>query len=124
MVKDSSYMFLTGPGVVKQVTGETVSQEDLGGASVHASRSGVAHFAADDEREGIAMIKELLSFLPQNNLETAPERPTQDPAGRTDDALDEIIPDSPNKAGENWPAANLKPGETYHSHCVYKFSVR
>ncbi len=98
MVKDSSYMFLTGPGVVKQVTGETVSQEDLGGASVHASRSGVAHFAADDEREGIAMIKELLSFLPQNNLETAPERPTQDPAGRADDALDEIIPDSPNKA--------------------------
>ena len=98
MVKDSSYMFLTGPGVVRQVTGETVTQEDLGGASVHASRSGVAHFAADDEREGIAMIKELLSFLPQNNLETAPECPTQDPAGRADDALDEIIPDNPGKA--------------------------
>ena len=98
MVRDSSYMFLTGPGVVRQVTGESVSQEDLGGASVHATRSGVAHFAADDEREGIAMIKELLSFLPQNNLSTAPELPTEDPVGRSDDALDEIIPDSPNKA--------------------------
>ncbi len=98
MVRDSSYMFLTGPGVVRQVTGESVSQEDLGGASVHATRSGVAHFAADDEREGIAMIKDLLSFLPQNNLSTAPELPTEDPVGRADDALDEIIPDSPNKA--------------------------
>ena len=98
MVKDSSYMFLTGPGVVRQVTGESVSQEDLGGASVHAARSGVAHFAADDEREGIALIKELLSFLPQNNMDTAPEVPTEDPVGRADDELDEIIPDSPNKA--------------------------
>ena len=98
MVKDTSYMFLTGPGVVKQVTGETVTQEELGGAGVHASKSGVAHFAAADEREGIALIRELLSFLPQNNLETAPEVPTNDPVGRTDDALNELIPDSPNKA--------------------------
>ena len=98
MVKDTSYMFLTGPGVVKQVTGETVTQEELGGAAVHASKSGVAHFAASDEREGIAMIRELLSYLPQNNLSTAPERPTADPVGRVADRLNEIIPDNPNKA--------------------------
>ena len=98
MVKDTSYMFLTGPGVVKQVTGETVTQEELGGAAVHASKSGVAHFAAEGEREGIAMIRELLSYLPQNNLSTAPERPTADPVGRMEDSLNEIIPDNPNKA--------------------------
>ena len=98
MVKGTSYMFLTGPGVVKSVTGEEVSQEDLGGASVHASKSGVAHFAAESEQEAIDTIKKLLSFIPQNNLETAPERPTQDPVNRSDAALNEIIPDNPNKA--------------------------
>lgn len=98
MVKDTSYMFLTGPAVVKSVTGEDVNQEQLGGASVHASKSGVAHFAAKDEREGIAVIKELLSYIPQNNMEEAPMVPTDDPVDRTDDSLNEIIPDSPNKA--------------------------
>ena len=98
MVENTSYMFLTGPSVVKSVTGEVVDQEQLGGASVHASKSGVAHFSAHDEDEGIAMIKKLLSYLPQNNLETAPERPTKDPVSRTDDALNDIIPDNPNKA--------------------------
>ncbi len=98
MVENTSYMFLTGPSVVKSVTGEVVDQEQLGGASVHASKSGVAHFSAHDENEGIAMIKKLLSYLPQNNLETAPERPTKDPVSRTDDALNDIIPDNPNKA--------------------------
>lgn len=97
MVKNTSYMFLTGPAVVKSVTGEEVSQEELGGAVVHAAKSGVAHFAADNEQEGLATIKELLSYLPQNNLETAPEVPTDDPAGRVDDALNEIVPDNPNK---------------------------
>ena len=98
MVRDTSYMFLTGPGVVRQVTGEEVTQEELGGAAVHAAKSGVAHFAAPDEQEGIGMIKELLSYLPQNNLDTAPEVPTHDPVGRTDVELDSIIPDQPNKA--------------------------
>lgn len=97
MVKDSSYMFLTGPAVVKSVIGEEVSQEQLGGASVHASKSGVAHFAAESEQEGIETIKRLLSFLPQNNMETAPLRPTEDSPARVDDALNEIIPDNPNK---------------------------
>ena len=97
MVENTSYMFLTGPSVVKSVTGEVVDQEQLGGASVHASKSGVAHFSAASEEEGIEKIKKLLSFLPQNNLETAPERPTKDPVSRTDDALNDIIPDSANK---------------------------
>ncbi len=98
MVKNTSYMFLTGPAVVKSVLGENVTQEELGGASVHASKSGVAHFAADSEEEGIATIKELLSFLPQNNREEAPLRPTADPYNRVDDALNGIIPDNPNQA--------------------------
>ncbi len=98
MVKDTSYMFLTGPAVVKSVTGETVTQEELGGAGVHSSKSGVAHFAADTEEDAIAQIKKLLSYLPQNNMELAPQRPTNDPAGRLDDALNTIVPDNPNKA--------------------------
>ena len=98
MVKNTSYMFLTGPAVVKSVTGEEVSQEELGGASVHASKSGVAHFAAETEEEGIATIKRLLSFIPQNNMETAPEKPTADPVNRVDDTLNSIVPDNPNKA--------------------------
>ncbi len=98
MVKDTSYMYLTGPAVVKSVTGEDVDHESLGGASVHASKSGVAHFAAADEQEGIATIKELLSFVPQNNREEAPAVPTDDPYNRTDDALNDIIPDNPNKS--------------------------
>ena len=91
-------MFLTGPGVVKTVTGETVTQEELGGASVHATKSGVAHFAAENEQEGIETIKNLLSFLPSNNREEAPFVQTADPAGRVDDLLNDIIPDNPNKA--------------------------
>lgn len=98
MVKDTSYMFLTGPGVVKTVTGEAISQEALGGASVHASKSGVAHFAAENEEEGIRFIRALLEFLPSNNREEAPFVETSDLPGRTDNSLDEIIPDNPNKA--------------------------
>ena len=97
MVKNTSYMFLTGPGVVKTVTGEVVTQEELGGASVHATKSGVAHFAAENEEEGIRIIKDILSFIPQNNMEEAPFVPTNDPVGRVDDSLNDIIPDSPNK---------------------------
>ncbi|MCQ2120127.1 MAG: methylmalonyl-CoA carboxyltransferase, partial [Bacteroidales bacterium] len=98
MVKDASYVFLAGPAVVKSVLGEDVSQEELGGASVHATKSGVAHFAAADEKEGIQTIKDLLSFIPQNNMEEAPRVATNDPAGRVDDFLNEIIPDNPNQA--------------------------
>ena len=98
MIKDTSYMFLTGPGVVKTVTGEVVSQEELGGASVHSTKSGVAHFAADNEQDGIQTIKTLLSFLPSNNKEEAPVVETSDSPGRYDDSLNEIIPDNPTKA--------------------------
>ena len=98
MVKDTSYMFLTGPAVVKSVTGENVTQDELGGAGVHAAKSGVAHFAAEDEYQGIQTIRALLSFLPSNNREDAPLVECSDPAGRVDDALNDIIPDNPNKA--------------------------
>lgn len=96
MVKNTSYMFLTGPAVVKQVLGEDVTQEQLGGASVHASKSGVAHFACENEDEVIDTIRELMSYIPQNNMEEPPYRPTEDPIDRTEDSLNEIIPDSPN----------------------------
>jgi len=97
MVKNTSYMFVTGPKVVKTVTGETVSTEDLGGASVHSTKSGVAQFVAENEAEGIEMIKHLLSFLPSNNMEAPPQIDCKDPVERVDNKLNEIIPDSPNK---------------------------
>ena len=97
MSKGTSYMFLTGPKVVKTVTGEDVTQEQLGGASVHASKSGVAHFAVDNEEEGIRLIRHLLSFIPQNNMEDAPCVEPTDAIDRVDDALNEIIPEQPNK---------------------------
>ena len=98
MIKDTSYMFLTGPGVVKTVTGENVTQEQLGGAAVHTKKSGVAHFATESEQEGIEKIKALLSFMPSNNRESAPFVETADSAGRVDDTLNTIIPESPNQA--------------------------
>jgi acetyl-CoA carboxylase carboxyltransferase component len=97
MTKNTGYMFITGPKVVKTVTGETVSEEDLGGAFVHSSKSGVVHFVADDEEEGILLIRKLISYLPQNNLEDPPLYPCTDPIDRLDDSLNEVIPDSPNK---------------------------
>lgn len=97
MTKGTSYMFVTGPKVVKTVTGETVTDEQLGGASVHGSKSGVSHFVVDEEQEGLLLIRKLLSYLPQNNLEEAPLAPCDDPIDRLDDILNEIIPDNPNK---------------------------
>ena len=97
MTRGTSYMFVTGPKVVKTVTGEDVTQEQLGGASIHATKSGVAHFVADNEEEGILLIRKLLSYLPQNNLEEAPLKLTSDPLNRIEDRLNEIIPDNPNK---------------------------
>ncbi len=97
MSKGTSYMFVTGPKVVKTVTGETVDQEQLGGASVHSSKSGVAHFVVDNEEEGMAAIRKLLSYMPQNNLEDAPLTVSTDSISRLQDELNEIIPDNPNK---------------------------
>ncbi|NUQ80352.1 MAG: acyl-CoA carboxylase subunit beta [Bacteroidetes bacterium] len=97
MSKGTSYMFLTGPKVVKTVTGEDVNEEELGGASIHSTKSGVCHFAVDEEKEGILLIRKLLSYLPQNCLEEAPFVPTEDPIDRLDDHLNDIIPDNPSK---------------------------
>ncbi|NLZ72497.1 MAG: acyl-CoA carboxylase subunit beta [Bacteroidales bacterium] len=97
MTEGTSYMFLTGPKVVKTVTGEDVSQEDLGGASVHARKSGVTHFACKTEEEGLSIIRKLLSYIPQNNLEEAPMLKCTDPINRLEDFLNSIIPESPSK---------------------------
>lgn len=100
MVRNSSYMFVTGPDVVRAVTHEEVSFEDLGGADVHASTSGICHYIADTESDCLFMIRLLLSYLPQNNLEDPPFIPTTDDRLRTEDALDSLIPDDPSKPYE------------------------
>ncbi len=97
MVKHSAYMFVTGPDVIKAVTHEEVSAEELGGAGTHAATSGVAHFAAESEEECLALVRELLTFLPQNNLEDPPIRATLDPMDRVDESLQTIVPEQPNK---------------------------
>jgi propionyl-CoA carboxylase beta chain len=97
MVEGSSYMFITGPDVVKTVTGEEVTFEELGGAATHATRSGVAHFTAPDERALIADCRYLLSFLPQSSAEPPPWEPPSDPADREDPELDTLIPDEPTR---------------------------
>lgn len=97
MKRDTSYMFLTGPAVVKTVTGENVTQEQLGGASIHTSKSGVADFATDTEEETMELIRKIISYIPQNNKEKAPAVPCTDPVDRLEDSLNDIIPDSPNK---------------------------
>jgi propionyl-CoA carboxylase beta chain len=97
MVKHSSYMFVTGPDVIKAVTHEEVTFEELGGASTHVGKSGVAHFAAESEAECLALIRELMTFLPQNNVEDPPVRVSLDPADRVDEELQTVVPDQPNK---------------------------
>jgi acetyl-CoA carboxylase carboxyltransferase component len=97
MVKNTSYMFITGPDVIRAVTGEEITQEDLGGAMAHNSRSGVAHFASESDEDALTSIKELLSYLPSNNMEDPPLVATGDDPQRTDPYLDEIIPDDPRK---------------------------
>ncbi|RLC78752.1 MAG: methylmalonyl-CoA carboxyltransferase, partial [Chloroflexi bacterium] len=97
MVKGISHMFITGPEVIKAVTREEVTFEELGGANVHASKSGVAHFMADNEDECFRIIRSLLSYIPQNNMEDPPFVPTEDDPNRQDLELDEIVPESPTR---------------------------
>ncbi len=97
MVRGTSYMFVTGPNVVRTVTHEDVDMEGLGGADVHATRSGVAHFAFDTEPRCLASVRELMAYLPQNNTELPPSVPSDDPANRGDEALLEAVPDNPNR---------------------------
>ena len=98
MVDGIARMFVTGPDVVKTVTHETVTHEELGGAAVHAQKSGVAHFRAPDERACLQAIRNLMGYLPQNNLEDPPLRPTDDPVSRQDEALDTLVPPNPRSA--------------------------
>jgi len=97
MVKDTSYMFITGPEVIKTVTHEEVSKEELGGAITHNSVSGVAHFAADSDEHALRIVRELLSFIPANNLEDAPRVEASDPAERVEPKLNEIVPEASNQ---------------------------
>src|SRR5437879_8151911 len=93
MVTKTSYMFITGPDVIKSVTHEVVTKDQLGGAMTHNETSGVAHFLAHDDAECLSMVRELLSFIPSNNLDDAPRKPCTDPIDRADAALDKIVPD-------------------------------
>jgi propionyl-CoA carboxylase beta chain len=97
MVEGSSYMFVTGPDVIKTVTHEVVSKDELGGADTHNRTSGVAHFQVPDERAMFALLRELLSYMPQNNMEEAPRRPTRDPVDRACPELVDLVPVNPNK---------------------------
>jgi acetyl-CoA carboxylase carboxyltransferase component len=97
MAQNSSYMFVTGPKVVKTVTGEDVTTEQLGGATIHSTKSGVAQFSVPDEETGIALLRDLIGYLPSNNMEEPPYEPTEDPINRLEDSLNSIIPDNPNQ---------------------------
>lgn len=125
MSKNTSYMFVTGPKVVKTVTGEVVTDEQLGGASVHGSKSGVSHFVAEDEKEGILLIRKLLSYLPQNNLEDPAPVHCTDPINRLEDTLNSIIPDNPNKPYDvkNVIASIVDNGEFFEVHRHYAQNI-
>jgi propionyl-CoA carboxylase beta chain len=97
MVEGTSYMFVTGPDVIKTVTHEEVTKEELGGAMTHNATSGVAHFAVPDDRECLRLVRELLGYLPSNNVDDPPRRETADPADREDEALDRLVPEAPNQ---------------------------
>src|SRR5579863_9843508 len=125
MVKETSHMFITGPEVIKTVTGEEVGFEELGGAMSHNSKSGVAHFAADDEDACLEDARYLLSFLPQNNLEMPPRvQPTDEPM-RMDAALDSVVPDSPNKPYDMRDAIRyvVDDGEFFEVHEHYARNI-
>ncbi|WP_179353895.1 acyl-CoA carboxylase subunit beta [Winogradskyella vidalii] len=97
MTEDTSYMFVTGPKVVKSVTGEVVTADQLGGAKIHSTRSGVSHFLAANDEENLLLIRKVLSYMPSNNLEEAPIIECNDPIDRLEDALNDIIPENPNQ---------------------------
>jgi propionyl-CoA carboxylase beta chain len=125
MAQNTSYMFITGPDVIKTVTHEEVTQEDLGGAMRHASTSGVAHWACDDEKQAIATVRELLTYLPQNNLEKAPLKPTQDPVNRRDTKLADVVPDDPTKPYDikDVIRAVVDDGELLEVHELYAMNI-
>jgi propionyl-CoA carboxylase beta chain len=125
MVKGSSHMFITGPNVIKSVTGEDVTFEELGGALTHATKSGVAHFMCEDEYDCFARIKKLLSFLPQNNVDDPPRLESSDRPDRIEPRLDEIIPDSPAKAYDMLEVIRLivDDGDFFEVHAQYARNI-
>ncbi|MBW1988667.1 MAG: methylmalonyl-CoA carboxyltransferase [Deltaproteobacteria bacterium] len=125
MVKNTSYMFITGPQVIKSVTGEEISFEDLGGAMTHNEKSGVAHFACENDADALEKIRKLLSYLPGNNMEEPPlAAPTDDP-GREEEALDSIIPENPRHAYDmkDVIAAIVDNGEFFEPHKYYAKNI-
>lgn len=125
MTEQNSYMFVTGPKVVKSVTHEDISTEDLGGAKMHSSKSGVAQFSVEDEQAGISLIRELISYLPQNNMEEAPVIECNDPIDRMEDSLNEIVPDNPNKPYDMKQIINgiVDNGEFLEVHANYARNI-
>ncbi|MDR0873784.1 MAG: acyl-CoA carboxylase subunit beta [Prevotellaceae bacterium] len=125
MSEENSYMFITGPKVVKTVTGEVLTEAELGGAGMHASVSGVSHFTAATEEEGLAKVRTLLSFMPQNNLENAPAVECNDPINRLEDALNEIIPDNRNQPYNMQEVINtiVDNGEFFEVHADYAQNI-
>ena len=127
MVKDTSYMFVTGPDVIKTVTHEDVTKEALGGALTHASKSGVAHFATDNDKHCLLMIRELLSFIPSNNLDDSPIIPTKDSPTRVEEKLNSLIPDSSKKPYDMKELIKLVMDEGYffevHEHYAKNICV-
>ncbi len=125
MVKNTSYMFITGPDVVKQVTHEDVTFEELGGSQVHASKSGVCHVVGENETNTLLLVREMLGYFPQNNMEDAPFVPTQDDPLRADPELDTIVPDSPNKPYDMKDVINrvVDDGIFYEIHADYAQNI-
>ncbi|MFA6951392.1 MAG: carboxyl transferase domain-containing protein, partial [Lentimicrobiaceae bacterium] len=125
MVKNTAKMFITGPAVVKSVTGEEVTQEALGGAMTHNSKSGVAHFAAENDEDCLTQIRYLLSFLPSNNMESAPVVETGDDPMRTDDALNTLLPDNANQAYDMYDVIKsiVDNGEYYESQKYFATNI-
>jgi len=125
MVRGSSYMFVTGPNVVKTVTHEDVTMEKLGGADTHAGTSGVAHFACESELECLTRIRELFRYIPQNNLDDPPRRTTNDPKNRRDESLLDVVPDHPNKPYDIHDVIRrvVDDGEFYEVHRDYAQNI-
>ena len=125
MVEKTGYMFITGPEVIKAVTRESVSKEDLGGAMAHNAVSGVAHFAEPDDVACLSRIRELLSLLPQNNMEEAPRRPSSDDPARRDEALRDLVPADPNKPYDirDLIRSNLDDGYFFEVQTLYAKNI-
>ena len=121
MVKESSYMFITGPNVIKAVTGEEITFEDLGGAMTHNEKSGVAQFACESDEDAIVQMRKLLSYLPSNNMEDPPYLPSTDDPNRMDESLDSIIPDNPNRGYDikDVITSIVDDGEYFEPHQYY-----